>query len=257
MADISLTPGVQSSLEATRTASADAQKAASRLALGRQILSALDGASAFFQSVSLGNRAQDLLGAKDQIDNGLGALRGANDGLTAVERFLEQAKSIAQRFENATPDQQTQLQDQFNAVSQQIDNLVSDTSFLGRNLINQTPSPLTVGFDPASGSGLDVTGRASDTASLGLTLNTDSVDNAIAAVRASQSALGFNATVLQVRDSFTQNLANTLDDAAAKLVNTDLNEQAATALSSQTRSQLGILSLSLTTQSDRSIAGLF
>jgi flagellin-like hook-associated protein FlgL len=98
MADISLTPGVQSSLEATRTAAADAQKAASRLALGRQILSALDGASAFFQSVSLGNRAQDLLSAKDQIDNGLGALRGANDGLTAVERFLEQAKSIAQRF---------------------------------------------------------------------------------------------------------------------------------------------------------------
>jgi flagellin-like hook-associated protein FlgL len=83
------------------------------------------------------------------------------------------------------------------------------------------------------------------------------VDNAIAAVRASQSALGFNTTVLQVRESFTKNLANTLDEAAAKLVNTDLNEQAATALASQTRAQLGILSLSLTTQSDRSIAGLF
>jgi flagellin-like hook-associated protein FlgL len=257
MADVSLTPGVQSALDATRTAAAQAQTAANRLALGRQVLSALDGATAFSQSVSLGNRAQDLLSAKDQIDNGLGALRGANDGLTAVGRFLEQAKSIAQRFENATPDEQAQLQDQFNTVSQQIDNLTGDTSFVGRNLIGQDPSTLSVGFDPASGSGLDVAGRASDTASLGLTLNTDSVDNAIAAVRANQSALGFDSAVLQVRDAFNQNLASTLDEASAKLVSTDINEQAATALSSQTRAQLGILSLSVTTQSDRAITSLF
>ena len=257
MADVSLTPGVSSSLEATRSAAADVQKAASRLALGRQILSALDGAAAFFQSVSLGNRAQDLLGAKAEIDNGIGALRAASDGLSSIERFLDQAKSIAQRFTNATPEEQARLQEEFDTVSQQVDNLAGDTAFLGRNLIGQTPGRFAVGFGPGGESGLDIEGRASDSAGLGLTLDEAAIDTAIASVRASQSALGFDATVLQVRERFTENLANTLDDAAAKLVDADLNEQAATALAARTRQQLGVLSLSLTTDADRSIGQLF
>ena len=258
MAEISLTPAIRTGLNVTRVASNDAAEAANRLSLGRAILSALDGAQAFSESVNLDRRAQDLLNVKAGIDNGISALRAANDGLSSIERFLEQAKSVAQRFAATnSADEQARLQDEFNTLAQQIDNLAGDTSFLGQNLINDAAGTLAVRLDEDGGSTLAVAGRASDSASLGLALDVDSIDAAIAQVRANQSALGFDATVLQVREAFTENLSRTLDDAASKLVEADLNEQAATALSSQARQQLALQGLSVTAQSERSITSLF
>jgi flagellin len=258
MAEVSLTPAIRTGLEATRVAGNNAADAANRLSLGRAILSALDGAQAFSDSVNLDQRAQDLLGVKAGIDIGISALRAANEGLSSIERFLEQAKSVAQRFEATdSAEEQARLQQIFDTLTQQIDNLAGDTSFLGRNLIDSAQGTLNVRLDEDGGSDLTVEGRASDSASLGLALDVDTIDAAIAQVRASQSALGFDTTVLQVREGFTENLSRTLEDAASRLVEADANEQAAIAISSQARQQLATQGLSLTAQSERSIAGLF
>lgn len=258
MGDVSLSPAIRTGLEATRTAQNDATQAANRLALGRAVLSALDNAQAFSDSVSLDRRAQDLLGVKAGIDSGISALRAADEGLNSVERFLDQARSVAQRFENESdPAEQARLQDEFDTLTRQIDSLVADTSFLGRNLADSAQGSFSVRLDEDGGSTLDIQGRANDSASLGLTLDEASIDAAVATVRANRSALGFDTTVLQVRESFTEGLAQNLENAAADLVAADLNEQAAVAISSQTRQQIGQEALSLTAQSERSIVSLF
>ena len=258
MADISLIPGIQSSLQATRTAATSATDAAQRLALGRAVLSALDGAQAFSQSLSLNQRAQDLLGAKNEIDLGISSLRAASEGLDSVERLLQQAKGVAQQFAGATTaEEQARLQDDFDTIVAQVDNLVGDTSFLGRNLIGETPGSLSVGLDETGDSTLVVDGRASDSTTLGLAINEAAIDSAIATVRANQSNLSFNVAVLQVREAFTEDLINTVDAAAADLVAADLNEQAALAVSSQTRQQLGVESINVAANAERSILSLF
>ena len=256
MAEVTLSPVIQSALQTNRAAAASGARAANRLALGRQILSALDGAQAFSKSVSLSNRASDLLGAKNNIDLGISSLSAANAGLGSIERLLEQTKSVAQQFNAAqTTEEQTRLQAEFNTLTGQIDSLAGDTSFLGRNLIGPTPGGLEVDF--GGGSSLEVAGQASDSASLGVTLNVDAIDAAIATVRANQSAIGFGATVLQVREDFTTGLVANLQEGAANLVNADLEAEAATVLSSRTRQQLSQQAITIATQSERSILSLF
>ena len=63
--------------------------------------------------------------------------------------------------------------------------------------------------------------------------------------------------LLQIRFDFTENLINTLEEGAGKLVNADLNEESANLLSLQTRQQLGVVSLSLAQQSEQSVLSLF
>ena len=63
--------------------------------------------------------------------------------------------------------------------------------------------------------------------------------------------------MLTTRLSFTGDLANTLEAGAGKLTQADLNLESANLLALQTRQQLGINSLSLASQSERSILALF
>ena len=71
------------------------------------------------------------------------------------------------------------------------------------------------------------------------------------------STLGSSNSLLQIRFDFTENLINTLEEGAGKLVNADLNEESANLLSLQTRQQLGVVSLSLAQQSEQSVLSLF
>ncbi len=107
-------------------------------------------------------------------------------------------------------------------------------------------------------SGLDIgvaTNNFADTAAVDGALS--DLNNALTELRTNAATLGSNSTVLQTRISFTADLVNTLETGAGKLTLADLNEESASLLALQTRQQLGINSLSLAAQSERSILGLF
>ena len=177
-----------------------------------------------------------------------------------------QAKATGDTNEKST------LAVQFNALLTQIDDLANDSSFNGTNLIQATPDTLTVEFNEDGSSDLTISGLDSTTGSSGLNIgaaanafvsSTDvdtalsSLNSALTELRTNAATLGSNSTVLQTRISFTSDLVNTLDTGAGKLTLADLNEESANLLALQTRQQLGINSLSLASQSERSILALF
>jgi len=82
------------------------------------------------------------------------------------------------------------------------------------------------------------------------------VDGAIAQLRSNASSFGSDVALLNIRENFTSSLNATLEEGAAKLVNADLNEAAALALSSQVKQQLGTASLRLTTQAEQLVGQL-
>lgn len=95
-------------------------------------------------------------------------------------------------------------------------------------------------------------------------VNTTLIDNltaktqaALSRLRTSQSTLGSNVTVLQIRLEFTKNYVNDLTAGSDKLTLADTNEEGANLTSLQTKQQLGITALSITTQSEQSILKLF
>ena len=76
-------------------------------------------------------------------------------------------------------------------------------------------------------------------------------------MRSTAESLGTQASALSIREEFNDKLINALEEGEAKLLETDLNEEATKALSLQTRSQLSVAALNIAAQSERSILQLF
>ena len=244
-----------------------------RLSTGLKVASALDDSAAFFAARALTNRADDLNGLKDNIDQSISTIEAAINGIEAITELIEQAKGLA-IIAKATSDtsERSSLSVQFNALLDQIDSLGNDASFGGTNLLQGTPDNLVVNFNEDGSSVLTVAGIDSSTAATGLNvaaaandfvadsdidLAITAVNTAVTTLRTTAATLGSNATVLQTRLNFTEDLVNTLEAGAGKLTLAELNEESANLLALQTRQQLGINSLSLAAQSERSILALF
>ena len=81
--------------------------------------------------------------------------------------------------------------------------------------------------------------------------------DAINKLRTMSSELGNNYSIVETRESFTENLVNVLEEGADKLTLADRNEESANMLALQTRQQLAINSLSLASQASQSVLSLF
>ena len=162
---------------------------------------------------------------------------------------------------------------QFDSIRTQIDNLAADASFNGTNLLASTPGSVNVSFDENSESDLTISGTASDSASLGINdavgtnnnFATDAdIENAIAEInqavdslRSTSSGFGADAAILNTRDEFASDQVNISREAADRLVNADLNEEAARQVSLQARSGLATAGLNIANQSERAVLDLF
>jgi len=274
MADpINLSTAVRTNLLTLQRAATLIGSTQSRLSTGLKVNSAIDDAAAFFTAKALSNNAKDLDDLKSSIDLGISTIQVAIDGIDAITELVQQAKGLAANAK-ATGDtnERSTLAVQFNSLLGQINNLANDSSFNGTNLLKATPDSLAVEFNSTNTTNLTITGLDATTASTGINLgvsannfgDTANIDTALTAIgtalttlRSNAATLGSNNTILSTRLDFTANLVNTLEGGEGKLTLADLNEESANLLALQTRQQLGINSLALAAQSERSILALF
>lgn len=158
------------------------------------------------------------------------------------------------------------LEQDYNSIRTQIDQLVADSDYRGTNLINgdnlQTffnedrSSSLTIEGKTFTSEGLSIS-EADFGRSVTVTQSISELRTAIEEVRSFGSTLANNQAVLQTRENFTEDLINELEAGADKLTLADPNEEGAKLLALQTRQQLGTTSLSLAAQSQQSVLRLF
>jgi flagellin len=161
------------------------------------------------------------------------------------------------------------LQNDFNNLLSQIDQLAKDASYSGVNLLYG--DSLKVVFNPDGTSSLNIAGVKFDAAGLGLTAisGTGFQDNKVVSdtlakigttldtLRTQASRFGTSVGVVQVRQDFTKNLINTLQIGSDNLVLADTNEEGANLLALQTRQQLSTTALSLANQASQAVLRLF
>lgn len=159
----------------------------------------------------------------------------------------------------------SRLENDYNTVRTQIDELVGDAGYRGVNLLkgddlvtyfneDRSSKLTTAGIDlSASGLGLSAANFNADT----LAAFTSEVLAAKEAVRDFGSAIANSLSIVQTRQSFTEDLVSELEAGADKLTVADQNEEGAKLLALQTRQQLGVTSLSLAVQSQQSVLRLF
>ena len=271
MADsISTSTAVQTNLLALQRAAGVRNESARRLSTGLEVERATDGPSAFFQSQALTNRVSGLFEAKDNIGQALSAVEGALNGIDALTEITQQLRGIALAARGGSAETREAAASQFNALREQLGNLAQDATFQGTGLIQNNPESLTVTLNETGSSNLTVVGAASDASGLGIGDALASYNNfasdadieaalndlsaAASSLRSTASSFGTDIALLGIREDFASNLGSTLEAGAAKLVNADLNEEAARQLSSQVRQDLSTLDLRIAAQSEQQVA---
>lgn len=273
MSEITLSFAARTALVATQRTAALADSTRERLATGFRVNRPIDNAPAFFLAQNLSNRAGDLLAVKDGIGQSASALGGALAGIDAITSIVNQLKGIAISAKGGSADVRAARAAQFDALRGQIDSLAADVGFGGINLLASPPDSFTVDFNERGASSLTIEGAASDASSLGIGtaagafngFATDAdilsaiaqLDGAVGTLRSTASTLGLNATLLNTRLEFTNDLVNTLESGAQKLVGADLNEEAANLLALRLSAELGALGLNIANQNNQSILKLF
>ncbi len=163
----------------------------------------------------------------------------------------------------------TTLQNNFNSLLTQIDQLAGDSSYNGVNLLNG--DSLTVNFNENGTSGLTIAGVKFSSAGLGLSavsgngfqdnnaINTteSTINAAITAVRAQTETFGTNSSTISTRQTFETNIIGTLQTGASNLVLADQNQASANLLTEQTQQQLEISALSIANEANQSVLKLF
>lgn len=223
----------------------------------RQAIDGFEGVSADFDSkghmVISGEQGDDMVLADvSGADNNVVKSLLGSDIYSATNGSNERAKYAKQ----------------FDAVLDQINQLVQDTSYKGINLLNG--DDLTVVFNETRTSTLELKGVTFNSTGLGFTTSEaewkdnasidkslDQITKATSLLRAQASEFGQNLSTVQIREDFTENMINNLQTGADKLTLADMNEEAANMLALQTRQQLGVNSLSLASQASQSVLQLF
>ncbi len=258
-------------LERTRIAELRDQ-ASRRLATGRRVNDVSDDPQDYLRAQALANRVSGLLGAKSGIGQGIESLLTAQTGLEAVQKLSEQLKGIAISAQSASGTQLSGLVDQFDTVRQQLDNLAGDATYQGVNLLSNPTGTLRIGISDKAGETFTVNGQASDVTALSIgaaasdynnfstTANIESaiaaLDDAISTIQSNEASIVNNAAILQVREDFTQDLADVLQSGREKLLTADLNAEGAKLMSAEVRDNLSVQGQKIAARSQSLIVDL-
>jgi flagellin len=292
--EIVLSRGIRTNLLSLQDHSANLEISQERLATGKRVNNALDNPLNFFQADGLKQRAKDLNGRLDQLGIAIETLNITGKAIEAIQKLAESARGIIQSAASTTdPAQREQARTSFETIKDQINQLVQDANFNGRNLINggiaATFSPsfdMRVAFNETLSTQLDVKAinlRATGTGAPGasdppptafvaraagayvsgvpgdaaMQADLAFLQDFISDIRGAASTFGINLTVVQNRQQFIKSAVVTLNVGADGLVLADQNEEGAKLLALQTRQQLSTQALSLANQADQAVLRLF
>jgi flagellin-like hook-associated protein FlgL len=208
--------------------------------------------------VSLTSSTSDNVTISGTGTSATGLFAGANLGVNTPTQSAGASSTV-----------RSGLQSQFNDLLSQIDQLASDSSYNGINLLSG--DNLKVLFNEAGTSSLTISGVNFSSTGLGLSSlsgtefqsnsSIDSIigniDSALTTLRSQASSFGSTLTTVQTRQDFTKNLITTLQTGSDNLVLADTNEEGANLLALQTRQQLSTTALSLSAQQDQAVLRLF
>ena len=273
--EISLSAAVRENLLALGRTEDLIARTQNRLSTGLRVASPVDDARIFFEAKAISDQAGDLSDKKDGIDQSISSVTTALEAIESIDSLVQQIKGLLVGARSASAAERVVLQDQYNELLIQIDNLASDAVYQGLNLVNATGSTLSVEFSNSTTSVMDIDSVDVTTGTLGLdittlasfsltSLATTKIDDALAEVnvaigtlRGHAKSLGSNIAVLKTRLDFTETFVDILETGAAKLTLADITEEGANLVALQTRQQLGISALAFAGQSEQQVLALF
>lgn len=268
LSDITLAGGMRSNLTALQMISTLQARTTERLSSGKRVNNPVDDPAAYFAAQNHLSRASDLAARKDAMGESIQTVKAANEGIKAISSLIEQAKGLAASARSANTADRSTLATQFDDLLGQIDDLAGDSGYKGTNLLDS--ADLTVDFNESASSQLTISGFDASATGLSVATATNAwvadtdidaatadLDDALETLRTNGKTLSSGLGVVTARQAFTQGMIQTLQVGADQLTLADPNEEGANMLALQTRQQLGIVAMGLSSQAQQGILSLF
>ncbi|OYY95905.1 MAG: hypothetical protein B7Y41_01070 [Hydrogenophilales bacterium 28-61-23] len=296
--EIGLSSSMRSNLISLQSTARLLGQTEERLSTGKRVNTAVDNPANFFAAQGHTSRANQLTGLKDGISEAIQTVKAADSGIKGVLTTIEALRGVLTQARSAINDTVNSavtlggaaaggasgLTGQYNRLVEQLNNLVTDSSYKGTNFLTSGSVTLSVNFNEnattkivmsgfnSGASGLGISGGGSTLTVAGTTGNITSanldsggeldaaettLNAAIATLQTKASELSANLSTLTSRQTFISEMVNSLIIGATKLTEADTNEEGANMLSLQTKQSLGSTALSISSQSEQSVLRLF
>jgi len=273
MVSINTNPGALVALQNLTRVSNDLQETQRRVSTGLEVSSARDNPAIF----ALAQRQRAELGSIEAVQQGLRISTSAVDvGLASSESIsdiLVELRSVALQASDASISVENRaiLQDQFVALTGQIERLVSSADIGGRNLIDGSVTTFSVlasadGSETIDISGINLSNNSVITIDRGATsLSTaaaaaaqiTAVETSIDNLSNSLAGLGAGGQALDLQGSLLTRIGDALEVSIGNLVDADLARESSRLQALQVQQQLAIQTLSIANAAPNSILALF
>jgi len=160
MSDITLTSTERTTLLSLQQVTSLQNRTQERLNTGKKVNSAIDNASAYFQSAALNTRSSEFTGYKSTIDQSIQSINAALTGTSQVETLLQDLLGVVQNSESGSTSQRVAATTQFKNIGQQLAQLVKDSTYQGLNLLTSSSTALSTQFSNRTAATFSISGYA-------------------------------------------------------------------------------------------------
>ena len=197
-----------------------------RLATGKRINSAEDDAAGFVISRTLQARRRGLTAALGNVGDAKSMLSVAESGLTSILDILETMKEKVTQAASDTlgSSERNAIDDELDALANEIDDIVTETTFNGTILLDGTTLTIQTGADTTNSLNVTVSSADHDSAQLGVidaSLDTSSAANASTALGRVNSAITTVKTSIANIGSVQARLTTKEQTLSSAIINTE------------------------------------
>ncbi len=245
----------------------------SRLASGSKITSAKDDASGLAVATGMASDASVLQQGSTNLQNGTAVLNTADGALSNISDILTRMKTLtaqAQSGSSSTADL-TYMNDEYQQLSTQIGNIVTQTTFNGTALLDGTTNYSNgTGVDfmvgTSSGDKINVTIGKSDTTTLGVDTTAldaatagskmDKLTTAINTISGYRAQVGAQLSAMSFQSSVINTSLQNLNSAKSAVTDADIAQVQAKFSTDQTMTSAAVSALSDANQMNQQILKL-
>jgi len=273
MISVNTNAGAMIALQNLNKTNMDLREVQNRINTGLEVAGAKDNGGLYAIAQRMRSQVSGYGVVQQSLDRGQATTDVALAAGEAISDLLIEMKekALSAGDESLDTASRAALNEDFKALRDQINTIVTNAEFNGLNLIdgstaaftalaNQDGSnTITVSSENMSLSGSIVT--IASTASFGTATQADNIASQIGTsldlVNSSLARLGTKSKALEIHSSFVTKLSDSLEEGIGNLVDADLAKESARLKSLQVKQQLGTQALSIANQSPQSILSYF
>jgi flagellin len=273
MISVNTNTGAMVALQYLNKTNSDLQTTQNQISSGLKVASAKDDGATYAIAQNMRGDVAGYQAVSDSLNRGVSTIDVATSAGQSISDLLNEMKGKALSAADTSLDTASRnaLNEDFQALRDQITTIVQNASFNGTNLVDGSVSnitalasadganKITVGSEDLSLGGSVVTIAASgsiDTQSAASTM-VATINSSIENVNAALARLAAGEKKFSVQSDFVSKLVDTLNSGIGNLVDADMAKESAKLTSLQTKQQLGTQALSIANSQPQAVLSLF